>query len=350
MIINFVLKRRKRRYANWFIDYVENDIENLSKRGGKIRRLTKEQKLEVYKIWGKVDINLHELIYSATGVFSPEYCPLVHFRIDMENVLNDQRMAHAWSDKNYYDKFFPSVEFPESIVRNINGIFFDKNYKIISESEAISLIKNEDSVIIKPSIDSYCGTGVSKYNKEDNFHEIFCQYGKNFVVQKILKQYKPLAILNPSSVNIIRYNTLYWNDRVYPLSATLRIGTDGIINDNYITEDGRGMVIIGINADGNLKDKAYYACGEKLDKAPNGSDFKDILIPNFNTITDIVVSMHEQMPQFGFIGFDIAIKEDGTPVVMEYNIKVPGIMYYQYVNGPLFGNLTKEVARKFKKE
>lgn len=58
--------------------------------------------------------------------------------------------------------------------------------------------------------------------------------------------------------------------------------------------------------------------------------------------------MHSEMPYFSFIGFDVAINEEGDLVIMEYNIRVSGIMYYQYTNSPLFGLYTNEIVSLYK--
>ena len=63
----------------------------------------------------------------------------------------------------------------------------------------------------------------------------------------------PVSYTHLSSVNVIRYNTLLLNGSVKPLSATLRCGAEGAINDNSITSDGRGMFMIGIEPNGCLK-------------------------------------------------------------------------------------------------
>ena len=44
------------------------------------------------------------------------------------------------------------------------------------------------------------------------------------------------------------------------------------------------------------------------------------------------------MPYFRMIGWDMVVDEEGIVTVMEYNLKWPGILYYQWCNGPLFGS------------
>ena len=50
-----------------------------------------------------------------------------------------------------------------------------------------------------------------------------------------------------------------------------------------------------------------------------------------------VLAFHQRMPYFRMIGWDMAVDSEGKPTIMEYNIKWPGIQYYQWCNGPLFG-------------
>jgi hypothetical protein len=107
------------------------------------------------------------------------------------------------------------------------------------------------------------------------------------------------------------------------------------------------MFIIGVERDGTLKDKAVYSCGELISEAPNGQKFSGIKLPNFEKALEMTTQIHEKMPHFGFVGFDVCFNADGTPTIMEYNIKGPGVLYYQYVNGPLIGERTQEVIDTF---
>ena len=110
------------------------------------------------------------------------------------------------------------------------------------------------------------------------------------------------------------------------------------------------MFVIGVNNDGTLKDEAYYSCGEKLTEAPNGQSFAGLQLPNFQQALSLTTQVHEALPHFGFVAFDVCFDEDGSPRIMELNIKGPGVLYYQYANGPLFGDRTQEVIDTFCKK
>lgn len=343
-------KNDKINLNNYFVGALEDDIKKLQQAGGVVRRLTQEQKQQVYELWGRgVDVTTHELIYSATGKFMPEYCPLTHFREVIEPVINNQEMVPAWGDKNLFEKMFPDVKFPKTIVRNINGMYYDQSYNLINIETAIELAKTLDKSIIKPTVGSFCGNGVSLLHKEDDIQSVFQSYQKNFAVQELLIQHPSMAKFNTSSVNVIRYNTLFYEGDVHPLSATLRIGAAGAINDNSILDDGRGMIVVNINSQGEVDEKGYYSNGERVSASHNGVLLKGNKIPNFSLITETVIRMHRQMAHFAFIGFDVAIDEEANPVIMEYNVYAPGVIYYQYTSGPLFGPFTRKIANQFKR-
>ena len=159
-----------------------------------------------------------------------------------------------------------------------------------------------------------------------------------------------ISEFNPSSVNVVRYISIFINGKVVPIMAALRCGAAGSFNDNSITADGLGMFVVGIDDNGVLKDRAYHSCGKQIERCPNGTEFAGKTIPGFEKMKDIIVDLHSKMAHFGFISWDFVIDTEGNPKVMEYNIKGPGVLYYQYANGPLLGDYTGEVIKWLKNE
>lgn len=309
-----------------------------------IKRLSNTQKREVDIIWGKGgDYLTHELVYSVTGKFDPRICSELLFRTKIELALNNQKLKHAWTDKNYFEMYFPDIDFPVVITRNIAGEFYDANYNIISNLEAKIKIKNYAKYAIKPSLDSGLGKNVSLKTKINDIDEVFREYKRDYIIQEVLDQYEPISKLNPSSVNVIRIVSLFINGRASSIMGALRCGAPGEFTDNSILKDGMGMFVIGITEEGKLKSKGYHSCGKQITQAPNGVRFSGLEIPNYEYIKELTEKMHSKIAHFGFIGFDIAIDKNGKPIVMEYNLRGPGILYYQYVNGPLFGERTGEI-------
>lgn len=55
------------------------------------------------------------------------------------------------------------------------------------------------------------------------------------------------------------------------------------------------------------------------------------------------------MHHFGLVAFDVAIRSNGEPVNVEMNIDGLGSVFYQYANGPFFGDRTEDVIEWCKK-
>ena len=316
------------------------------------KKLSAEQKAEVRKIWGSnlrgIGFATHELVLSVTGRFDPYVCPELIFRTKIELAMNNFQLKFGFSDKNYFDKLAGGYPMPKTVVRNVNGVFLDENYATITKDEAIGIIADYDGVIVKPSIENGFGRSVKLY-KNGEYGQIFTDFKKDYLIQEVLKQHSTLSRLNKSSINVVRVVSLNINGKVSAVNCALRCGAEGAITDNFVTKDGRGMFIVGINPDGTLKKEAYHSCGERITVAPNGESFANIKLPNFEKALEMTTKIHEQLPHFGFIGFDVCFDEDGSPRIMELNFKGPGVLYYQYVNGALLGERTEEVINTFLK-
>ncbi len=332
-----IVRRGYRRYCALF-----------KQNGIPLRRLTAAQKKQVNEVWnGYVkDFTTHELVLTATGKFDPYICSEIAVHIDIGRSLNNADMSRGMCDKNYFNRMFPEIPMPKAIVRNINGLWLDKDYCPITTQEALALMQQYDQVFVKPSLDGYSGRGAGLFKREQ-VQDIFNLYPKNCIVQEVFRQHETLASLNPTSVNVVRVVSLSLGDKVTPVNCALRCGAAGSVTDVSITKDGHGTIIIGVNSDGTLKDKAFFSCGESVTVAPNGCEFAGLQLPNFDKALEMTTYIHERLPHFRHIAFDICFAEDGTPTLMEYNIRRPGVLYYQYANGPYFGERTQEIIDTF---
>ena len=324
---------------------------DLKNHGIEIRKLSSTQKAEIdaiYKKCGyKYSYDTHILAYSTTGIFDARILPEDMYRASLELKLNNIEQKFVMSDKNYFELYMPEVKFPDVIVRNISGVFYDKARNIITKEEADELISAYDKVVVKPSIENGSGRGVQLVDASTT--KVTEKFGKNYVVQKLLVQHPFLSALNKSSVNVIRIVTLFLGGKVVPVSAALRYGGEGAFTDNTVSKDGKGMTVIGITDDGRLREKGYFSCGVSVTETPSGLSFGGLKIPKFEKMIDLATKQHSRFPTIRIIGWDFTLNENEDVVVMEYNIKNPGVLYYQWVNGPLFGEKTTEILDEIKK-
>lgn len=318
-----------------------------------LQRLTRKEKEKIRKKWNvkifsRGGYSTWQLYKSVTGKFVPELCSEQIFRIKLEPQLIDKRIRDAWDDKNLFEKVLPGFPFPEAVARNIHGAWYDKQYNLIDRNSVCALVRENLPVIIKPSIESGRSRGVQKIETSDQVERIISDYKENFIIQKLIKPCPELKKVSINSVPILRMITFFIADEPVFGSATLRTNTcSEAVADNYITKDGGGMLVIGVGEDGCLKGTGIYSGGKTISCMPNGVPFEGMQIPQFDKLKDVVLKAHRQMPMYQSIGWDVTVDENYNPIIMEYNLKGMGIYYYQLANGPLFGQYTDEMIKKY---
>ena len=134
--------------------------------------------------------------------------------------------------------------------------------------------------------------------------------------------------------------TFYYNDEVHVLSSVLRMGRDGARVDNASS----GGIFCGIDADGTLKECAYDTKGNRWTQHPQGTIFKGLKITGYEKCCELVKSLAGRFCTTSkLLSWDLAVGEDGEPVVIEVNMTFGQVDFHQMCNGPIFGELTGEV-------
>lgn len=313
--------------------------------------LSKTQKKEIRSYWkGLVGVNVptdwHEYFYSRNGWFSVRYVPTCLYHSTLIYRLNLRPLSMAYTDKNAYDNYFIDVRRPETLVRNVNGYFFDGSHPI-SEDEALEICRNVKDAIIKPSMIGKWGTGVRLFSSEEgmigvdqSLKTLFSEYKDDFIIQRKVVQHHRMALLNPTSLNTLRVLSYHRGDEVFIQYVVARIGRKGKLVDNETAG--------GINADVDLARGCIRECayGKPSEKKIFTTDVGTVLagyaIPAFEELIATVKSLHRRLPYFNLIGWDFAIDEMGHPVLIEWN-RCPDLS--QTAHGPAFGDMTEEIVR-----
>ncbi len=258
---------------------------------------------------------------------------------------NSLLYAPGFQDKCLHNLFFPGVKRPETLVKNINGIYYDDQLNLMTEAEAVRILLDYgERFIVKPSVGSSQGRGIRFFNSneltEAGVREMFAYYHKkNFVIQKLLKQHPDMARLHAESVNTIRVVTFLFHDEVQILSTIIRIGNGSSEVDNVAA----GGFQVNINPDGTLQKTAYtsrngqHVFTETDDK---GLVFDGYQLPSFDRVIATVKKMASSLGHFRIVGWDMAVDAEGDPVFIEFNCN-PG--QNQMTFGPTFGKFTDEV-------
>lgn len=314
--------------------------------------LSASQKEEVDVLWGGIryrqNYRWHEFFYGLSGHFDARYVPAeIHF-MDILPVLNNADLRLAWEDKAFYTLRFPGIRFPTSLAYCIHGRLYDANYQPTHTADLLPILQEYPEVLVKPTLDTFCGKGVQVFNPSrfntQSIDALCADREGNCVFQVPLSQHAITAALNASSCNIVRINTLRTNTDLHVLNATIRFGDPGNRTDVSFDQDGiERLNLLGLDSQGHIMEHTYTAQAEKDDVARFGLE-PNTPLPGFDQAIELCLDVHTRLPHFDLAAFDVAIGEDGLPVLIEVNLGSPGVVFYQFMHGPFFGEYTEQVV------
>ncbi len=338
------------RKKNLMMSYKYKMINNLQKLNT-IRKLTKSQKKEIqsyYKglIGKKVSLYSHEYFYSRTGIFSKRYVPTDLYYSELIAKANKANVQVVYCDKNVLDVFLPKDKVPHVYLKNMNGYFYFEGNPV-TQTEAIKRCSNIGAVILKPSISSQ-GKGIRKLVLKEGVDEqtnqtidqIFVKYKNDYTIEECIIQHERMAALNPTSVNTIRILTYRSDYEVLVVYAVIRIGRFGSLVDNQ----SAGGISVSIDKEGKLNKYAIAgATTDGVEKTDTGVVLDGYEIPSYFEAIELVKQFHTHFPYSKILGWDIAIKENGDPILLEVNT-TPGLS--QSALGSGFGEYTDKIIKE----
>ena len=285
-------------------------------------------------------------LYKAYQGFSPEYITRDVFDPWLVRSLNPARYVHSLNSKLAAHLYFYRLPRPVTHLMKLEDAYYDGEQRLVSENSAVGLLAGMDAFLIKPLF-CFGGSGVRKINQAElppdrrkaEAAALVREY-PDFVVQEIIRQHPLLAELNPSSVNTIRVNTLFLNGKTSLCCACVKYGKAGAPVDNYCS----GGSWAGLDGEGRFTGQASGKGALLEDRTPGGLPLAGRRIPHFDRLLGLVTEMHPAVfPMFHLAGWDVAINENGEPVVVEINFRNPVIQVAQMLTGPFFKERTREV-------
>ena len=303
-----------------------------------------------FKRFGFKVSEVFSALYEKAGCPKDErYIPASLYFYYISPFLMNMNMTMAYVDKNSYGKIFPNIMQPTTIFHNINSRFYKAlGGVIISRDTVVKELSDRANFIIKPAIESGRGRDVlliREKKSEKEIEEILASFGSDYIIQEVLRQHSDLAKLNPTSLNTCRvYTYLPVGETEHVvLGAAVRFGGEGAYRDNACTGGG----FCKIHEDGLIDDKIcqYRFWGRRsLKEEKNLTDLK---VPSFKKVIQTCLDCHRQLPYMDLVGWDIAVSEDGTPVLIELN-QYPDCDFIQLFNGPMFGDYTENLIEAIK--
>ena len=335
------------------IKQIENNYEQAIKQSMQLcpmKSLTKGQEADIKAFFKKhfgreVPTYWHQYLYSRNGVYSEKYIPASIYNSELIYRLNKYQFRHAYVDKGFYDTLFPDINRPKTIVKNVNGYYYDEHNALTPE-EAVERCSNLKEAIIKPTLEGTWGQGVKLIRTENgmipslncSIQDLFKKYRRSFIIQERFEQHEIIANLNPTSLNTLRVMSYRRGNEIVILYAVIRIGRINQVVDNETAG--------GIKADidlqtGRIKGVAFGSPKEPLmPKTDVGTVLDGYQMPCFPKVLSLVKEMHLRLPYFNLIGWDMSVDKDGNPALIEWNRAAE---LSQVAHGPAFGEYTEEI-------
>ena len=276
----------------------------------------------------------------------------------IEPLLNPMRYRGLYSDKNMFDRFLDSSfsirVTPVTVLRRINGGYYDRNYKTVAVNTCIDNQTESEYLVAKPAIDSSSGRNILFFDRINNQYILRDseehltvdllnhRLGSNYILQEGIKQSDFMSLFSPSSINTLRVSTYksVLNEESVVLNGALRVGKAGFHTDNVHS----GGCRIGIEPNGRLKKSCSDQFGNVFPSF-NGIDFSanDFIIPNYERIKDFAKKVSSSIPHQRLLALDIALDSNNDPVLVEYNNYAFTVSAFQMTVGTVFGKYTDEV-------
>lgn len=201
------------------------------------------------------------------------------------------------------------------------------NLEKASKQDFIKFLKDKTNIIVKP-VDQACGRNVEKINVKEindinNLYDTLVTK-KQYLVEDCIVQHPKMSDIYPNAVNTLRIVTVTKNNNVNIMFRSIRMGNSGNVVDNF----NHGGLFTTVEENGIIQKPAVDKQGNIYDNHPfTNTSLIGFEIPLFEQAIEFVKTMAISIPEVGYVGWDIAITENG-PVVVEAN-PFPGHDIYQ---------------------
>lgn len=254
---------------------------------------------------------------------------------DLYKKYCDMDYLHYFVNKDEFNERFKDYLKRDWI--KVNGTDKEKVFKFF---------KKHDSFMAKP-IDNFGGVGIEKIKTDafasyDELYDYLTKEGANYELEEVIKQHEEVNKLYPDSINTIRVITIVTTEddkpyisipeeerknlklKCHVIYACCRIGNGKCI-DNFTSG---GMVAPVDEKTGFIKFAAMDKKKNVYEKHPvTDCMIKGFEFPYWKEVLEMCERASFEIPEVGYIGWDVAITPDG-PVFVEGN-ELPGYNLYQ---------------------
>lgn len=244
--------------------------------------------------------------------------------------LTAGRNASLW--KQYNDHaYLHWLDHKPTFARRFSA-FFRRDWVELTESsraEALGFLEKHPVFLLKPA-DGCCGQGIVWVTRTEPAQTMLNRLmatKPGWLCEAPITQHPALNAVNPAAVNTLRVITLIKNGTPTVVCTYWRIGGNGECVDNF---NHGGMVAPVDENTGQVTADAVDKSGRiYLTHPHSGHPIRGFVFPDWTQMCRLVLEAATQIPQLGYIGWDVAFTPDG-PLLVEAN-PFPGHDIYQLI-------------------
>ncbi len=248
---------------------------------------------------------------------------------EMYNLTDEQRdtyitrgrnneLVKQYNDLSYSHFFDNKDEFNTRFADYINRdwVIFGQDNK----EQVLEFIKTHSPFIFKP-IGGMCGKGIQKLRTED-FESLEACYDYmmdqegDFELEQVIQQHPAVSAIYPHAINTVRAVTIFKDGKAHLVCTYFRIGNGGRPVDNF---NSGGMVTPVDEVTGIVLQPAIDKNKVLYENHPmTGTPIKGFQFPDWDKVMEMVKKAAAEVPQMGYLGWDVAFTPDG-PCLVEGN-------------------------------
>jgi len=255
-------------------------------------------------------------------------------------ILNDKQLFNeVMKDKLPLAKNYGTIS--NRIIR-ING-------SEVSQDQLFDFIADQETVILKRRNDgggkgvyrlSVVGDNLDIDGKNSDLHDFLDHLSlkHDYIITEFFSQHNYASKIFPETTNTIRIQTMRDpdNQEIFIAFALHKFGTNRSIP---IDNQSRGGIVAGIDVETGIMSKAFiYNNVDRMvwmtSHPDTGAAIEGVRVPDWETIKEKTIEMAESIDYIPYIGWDIAVCDQGICVVEANNHTGIGLQLFS----PLYAN------------
>jgi hypothetical protein len=309
-------------------------LDTIARHNGKVLTPALKRQADSYavEILGDIEYAPWLRVYAAMrGKFLEGWMPenFYHLVVVPRIIKN---LADLTAMKSFSNLLLKTEALPD-IGYHIDGVFYDRDYRIITRAEMAALARPHGWVFVKGDGGGR-GTNVRKVAAALlERHE----FAGDCAIQRPIQPHAFFTQFGTGALATVRIITMKTpSGAIEQRGAGVRFGLAG--TEWLVSEKSVSVIIL--DGEGRLDEWGYVTELRAIAAHPDtGTPFAGKRIPHYAEAVEFCKALHARQPHYAIIGWDVAINRDGGVELVEWNGGHGGITLPEAVTGPHFADM-----------